>query len=215
MKVFIADSSVIVREGLKAIVSEVSNVKVVGEAENSGELIAMLLNACPDILFINYSSALILESDVELIMNTMPNIKVIGITERPDRVSVLKYIQNNINGHLLYSCDKTEIKDCMISVLKNERFFCGKVIEVMNLENNRRTFTCEGIRLSNRELEVIEYVSKGLSNKEIAEEMFLSVHTILTHRKNLMSKLGLKNTAGLVVYAVQNGIHANLDYASN
>ncbi|MFT4753101.1 MAG: DNA-binding NarL/FixJ family response regulator [Salibacteraceae bacterium] len=215
MKVFIADSNVIVREGLKAIVSEVSNAVIIGESENSGELIAMLVDSNPDILFINYASALMLESDIELIINTMPGTKIIGITERPDRVSVLKYIKNNIDGHLLYSCDKEEIKECMVSVRRNERFFCGKVLEVMNFENNQKSFTCEGVKLSKRELEVIEFVAKGLSNKEIAIEMFLSVHTILTHRKNLMSKLGLRNTAGLVVYAVQNGIHTNLNYVSN
>lgn len=215
MKVFIADSNVIIREGLKAILSEMNGVTVVGESENSGELIANLVNFSPDVLFINYASALILESDVELIMNTMPSIKVIGITERPERVSVLKYIQNNIDGHLLYSCDKEEIKEGVLTVSKDEKFFCGKVLEVMNPDLNTKTFTCEGIRLSKRELEVIEYVAQGFSNKEIAEEMFLSVHTVLTHRKNLMSKLGLKNTAGLVVYAVQNGIHTGLDIVSN
>ena len=214
MKVFIADSNEIIREGLKSIVSSVKEVTIVGESENSGELIAMLVNKNPDVLFINYASPLMLESDVELIMNTMPHIKVIGITERPDKVSVLKYIKNNIDGHLLYSCDREEIVDSIKSVTLGERFFCGKVIEVMN-NDNQKTFTCEGIRLSRRELEVIEYVARGYSNKEIAEAMFLSVHTILTHRKNLMSKLGLKNTAGLVVYAVQNGIHTELDYISN
>ncbi|MGB0392072.1 MAG: response regulator transcription factor [Salibacteraceae bacterium] len=215
MNIFIADSNVIIREGLKSILKEDENANIIGESENSGELITMLINKSPDILFINYSSTLMLESDVELIMNTMPHIKVIGITERPERVSVLKYIQNNIDGHLLYSCDKKEIKDSIESVAKDEKFFCGKVLEVMNQEDNQKTFTCGGIRLSKRELEVIEFVAKGLSNKEIAEEMFLSVHTVLTHRKNLMSKLGLKNTAGLVVYAVQNGIHSTVDVASN
>ncbi len=214
MNVFIADSNVIIREGLKSIISMVSGVEFVGETESSGELLAMLVNKTPDILFINYASSLILESDVELIMNTMPSIKVIGITERPDRVSVQKYIKNNIDGHLLYSCDTAEIHDCMKFVYRGERFFCGKVLEVMNLDN-RKTFNCQGVRLSKRELEVIEFVAKGLSNKEIAEEMFLSVHTILTHRKNLMNKLGLRNTAGLVVYAVQNGIHNALDFSVN
>ena len=214
MNVFVADSNVIIREGLKSIVTQVPGVEIVGESENSGELIAMLLNKTPDVLFINYASPLMLESDVQLIMNTMPSVKVIGITERPDRVSVQKYIQNNIDGHLLYSCDTEEIHDCMKYVLRNEKFFCGKVLEVMN-SDNQKTFKCEGIRLSKREIEVIEFVAKGLSNKEIAEEMFLSVHTILTHRKNLMNKLGLKNTAGLVVYAVQNGIHTELDYSVN
>lgn len=211
VKVFIAESSFLVREGLKSVIRSVPEASLVGEAENSGELIPMLVNTSPDILFINYASPLIVESDVELIMSTLPDIKVIGITDRPDRNSVLRYIKNGIDGHLLYSCDFEEISDSMTYTLKGERFFCGKVIEVIDKENAQRSFTCEGIKLSKRELEVIEYVAKGYSNKQIAEEMFLSVHTVLTHRKNLMSKLGLKNTAGLVIYAVQNGLHAELN----
>ena len=211
MRVFVADSNVLIREGLKSVINSVRGAFVVGEAENSGELIPSLVNLSPDIVFINYASPLIIDCDVELIMNTFPSIKVIGITDRPDRDSVMRYIKNNIDGHLLYSCDAIEIADCMNSVVADERFFCGKVIEVMDKENAIKTFTCGGIKLSKRELEVIEFVAKGFSNKEMAEEMFLSVHTVLTHRKNLMSKLGLKNTAGLVVYAVQNGIHAELN----
>jgi len=211
VKVFIAESSFLVREGLKSVIHNVPGASLVGEAENSGELIPMLVNASPDILFINYASPLIVESDVELIMNTLPHIKVIGITDRPERTSVMRYIKNGIDGHLLYSCDFQEISDSMTYTLKGERFFCGKVIEVIDKENSQKSFTCEGIKLSKRELEVIGLVAQGYSNKQIAEEMFLSVHTVLTHRKNLMSKLGLKNTAGLVIYAVQNGLHAELN----
>ena len=211
MKVFIADSNVLIREGLKSVIQSVPEAELVGEAENSGELIPMIVNSNPDILFINYASPLIVGCDVELIMNTFPSIKVIGITDRPERTSVLRYMKNNIDGHLLYSCDSQEISDSMFSVMKGERFFCGLVLEVINRENNQKMFTCGGVRLSARELEVIEYVAKGFSNKEIADQLFLSVHTVLTHRKNLMNKLGLKNTAGLVVYAVQNGLHAELN----
>jgi DNA-binding NarL/FixJ family response regulator len=97
--------------------------------------------------------------------------------------------------------------DSIRHTLNNERYFCGKVLEVLDKENNTKTFTCGGTVLTKREIEVIELVAQGMSNKEIANQMFLSVHTVLTHRKNLMQKLGLKNTAGLVVYAVQSGIH--------
>lgn len=211
MKVFIADSNVLIREGLKSIINSVPMTSVIGEAENSGELIPRLVNLSPDILFINYASPLIVECDVELIMNTFPNLKVIGITDRPDRESVMRYIKSNIDGHLLYSCDSEEITESMFSVMDDEKFFCGKVLEVLDKENSTKTFTCGGIRLSKRELEVIEFVAMGFSNKEIADKMFLSVHTVLTHRKNIMGKLGLKNTAGLVVFAVQNGLHSVLN----
>lgn len=211
MRVFIAESNFLVREGLKSLTAAVPEARLVGEATSSGELIPMLVDARPDILFINYATPLIEESDVQLVMNTLPNIKVIAITSTPDRMRVIQYIQDGIDGHLLYSCDSDEIIDAMHSVMKHEHFFCGKVLEVVDRENSNRTFTCEGNRLSKRELEVIQLVAEGLSNKEIANQLFLSVHTVLTHRKNLMHKLGAKNTAGLVVYAVKNGLHTVLN----
>lgn len=210
MRVFVAESNFLIREGLKSLISSIPDAKFVGEAASSGELIPMIIEANPDILFINYATPLIQSGDVELIINTFSGIKVIGITDRPERFRVMEQIKNGIDGHLLYSCDRQEYIDSMRSTLANERFFCGKVLEVIDQENAQKTFTCGGIRLSKRESEVIQMVARGLSNKEIADEMFLSIHTVLTHRKNLMQKLGLKNTAAIVVYAVQNGLHTEL-----
>lgn len=66
--------------------------------------------------------------------------------------------------------------------------------------------SCEGVKISNRETEIISLISDGLSNKQIAEKLFLSVHTVTTHRKKIMSKLGVNNTAGLVLFAIKNNI---------
>jgi len=192
MRVFIAESNFIIQEGLRAIIDKLEIAKVVGVADSSGELIPMIVNADPDVLFVNYSSALILDDDIELIINTLPNVKVIGITDRPHRNSVIKYLQKGIDGHLLYSCDAEEISESILSVTNNERFFCGRVLEVIDKPNTTKTFTHGGVRLSNRETEIITLVAEGFLNKEIAEQLFLSVHTVLTHRKNLMAKLGLK-----------------------
>jgi DNA-binding NarL/FixJ family response regulator len=211
MKVFIAESSYLIAEGLKAVIKSVPESEFVGSSCSSGELVAQIIHSNPDILFINYASALILDNDVELIMRTFPHIKVIGITDRPDQFHVKRLLKKGISGHLLYSCDADEITEAMRTVMQNEHFFCGKVLEVLNSNNPQKTFTCEGTRLSKRESEVIQWVSRGFSNKKIAEQMFLSVHTVLTHRKNVMCKLGIKNTAGLVVFAVQNGLIEELN----
>jgi DNA-binding NarL/FixJ family response regulator len=210
MKVFIAESNFLIRQGLRYVIDTISEAVCVGEVDSSGELITSIINANPDVVFVNYASPLMLDSDIDMIIKTLPHIKVIGITDRPDRVMVTRHIKNGIDGHLLYSCDLEEFTDAIEAVSNNEKFFCGKVLEVIDPENATKTFTCGGIRLSSREIEIIELVAHGLSNKEIADELFISIHTVLTHRKNLMQKLGIKNTAGLVVFAVQNGLHAQL-----
>ena len=66
--------------------------------------------------------------------------------------------------------------------------------------------SCDGIKLSAREVEIVQLVAEGMSNKEIAEKIFLSVHTVTTHRRNIMSKLGVNNTAGLVMFAIRQNL---------
>lgn len=211
MKVFIAESSYLITQGLKSLVHTMPEASVVGCVQSSGELVAEIIATNPDILFINYSSALILDEDVALIIRTFPHIRIIGITDRPDSYHVKRVMKKGMSGHLLYSCDANEIRDAIRTVMQNEQFFCGKVLEVLEKDLSIKTFTCDGVKLSKRESEVIKLVSRGFSNKKIAEHMFLSVHTVLTHRKNVMNKLGVKNTAGLVVYAAQNGLIEELN----
>jgi DNA-binding NarL/FixJ family response regulator len=91
-------------------------------------------------------------------------------------------------------------------------FVCGKVLEIMNhapVEAVREA-SCEGITLTEREIDIVRLIAEGNSNKQIADELCLSTHTVNTHRKNIMAKLKVNNTAGLVMFAVkENLLHRN------
>ena len=80
------------------------------------------------------------------------------------------------------------------------------VINILSEKNEDNNLDCEGISLSEREIEIIKLISDGLTNKEIADKLYLSTHTVNTHRKNIMHKLNIKNTAGIVIYAVKENI---------
>ena len=80
------------------------------------------------------------------------------------------------------------------------------VIDILSEHNESEANGCAGISLSEREIEIIKLISDGCTNKEIADQLFLSTHTVNTHRKNIMNKLGIKNTAGIVIYAVKGNI---------
>src|SRR4029079_8731683 len=88
-----------------------------------------------------------------------------------------------------------------------ETFMCGKIASAV-LENKAvaADSSCEGLNISDREMEIIKLIAEGLSNKEVADKLFLSTHTVTTHRKNIMNKLGVNNTAGLVLFAIRNNI---------
>lgn len=84
---------------------------------------------------------------------------------------------------------------------------CGKIVtDILQDATETTTSTCEGLNISEREMEIIKLVAEGFSNKEVADKLFLSTHTVTTHRKNIMNKLGVNNTAGLVLFAVRENL---------
>src|SRR5690606_35251920 len=92
---------------------------------------------------------------------------------------------------------------------EGKKFFCGQILETIQRASidindiDVDALSCEPVSLSEREVQIIKMIAEGLTNAQIAEDLFLSNHTINTHRKNILSKLGIKNTAGIVMYAVK------------
>jgi len=108
---------------------------------------------------------------------------------------------------LMNDCDKDEIIDSVKSCAKGDKFFCGQVLDKLNWsEGQESSHGCDPINISERELEVLQLIAEGLTTKQIADKLHLSFHTVMTHRKNMMAKLGLNNTAGLIVYAVKENL---------
>ena len=95
---------------------------------------------------------------------------------------------------------------------KGNRFFCGQILETIHKANidvddiDCDALSCEPLSLSEREMEIITLIAEGYTNTQIADMIFLSTHTVNTHRKNIMGKLGVKNTAGIVMYAVKTNL---------
>ena len=109
-------------------------------------------------------------------------------------------------------CELSEIVNAVLETKKGNKFFCGQILETIQKAQidvndiDFESFSCEAVILSERENEIIVLIAEGYTNNKIAELLFLSNHTITTHRKNIMSKLGVKNTAGIVMYAVKTNL---------
>jgi DNA-binding NarL/FixJ family response regulator len=117
-----------------------------------------------------------------------------------------------VSSYIKKDCDISEIVDSVLETFKGKRFFCGQILETIhraNIDVNDIDFdalSCEPLTLSEREMEIITLIAEGHTNTQIAEILFLSAHTVNTHRKNIMGKLGVKNTAGIVMYAVKTNL---------
>lgn len=207
VKTYIADANILISEGLKNILNSTGRVDIIGSASDGEQMLKDIIRLRPEVLLVDYTSGLIAMSDVLMAMKRMPSLRVIGIVGECDVDQLKQLMATGLNGHLMNDCDKDEIVDAVNACAKGEKFFCGQVLDKLNASEGEATdHGCEPVNISERELEILQLIAEGLTTKQIAERLHLSFHTVMTHRKNMMGKLGLKNTAGLIVYAVRENL---------
>ncbi|MDA9563707.1 response regulator transcription factor [Flavobacteriales bacterium] len=206
INVVIAEEREIVVQGLENIISSIDGVEVTAVKANSGDLLDYVKSNPTDIVVLDYCSDGFKVEDIPAVQS-IGETKVLAISERPEKDSLQTALTAGAFGHILLCCDGPEITDAIASLNKGEKFFCGKVLDAINQESLALSeSSCAPISLSKRELEIIALIADGGTNKDIAEKLFLSTHTVMTHRKNIMNKLGVKNTAGIVIYAVKENV---------
>lgn len=216
ISVLIADNNYLSRLGLYTLLSSSANFEVdYTEDDNFENLIACIKKNKPRILVLDFQSLNINSKQISLITKTFKRLQVLAITDYMSRAEMQSALDSGIRSYLLKECDKDEIIEALHATHNGERFLCGKVayflansqeLQVMRPELEK--VSCQGLGITDRELDVIRLISEGLSNKLIADKLELSTHTVNTHRKNIMSKLDIPNTAGIVMFAVKNKLLA-------
>ena len=202
IKVFISNSNTIILEGLKTLISDQDDIVLGGFGLTSKETFDQLKTNTPDIVIIDYTSEFFDLNDVKKIATLYPNIGLIGITDYNNSEMYQSAIEFGLKSHILNCCDQQELLDAIHAVYEGNEFYCGKVVDTLS-ENEDAKLSCAPVSLSDRELEIIALVAEGNTNKQIADTLFLSTHTVMTHRKNIMAKLGVSNTASIVMFAVK------------
>lgn len=207
IKLFIAENNYLFRQGLRRVFEETPDIDIVGECATGEHLATQVHTLAPDAMIINYATADFSVSDVLSVMKANPTIKIVGITSECKVDQIKQLIKSGISGHLMSDCDHDEIVDSILASAKGEKFFCGKILDKINESEGEVTqHGCDAVTISERELEILHHVAEGLTTKQIAEKLHLSFHTVMTHRKNMMGKLGINNTAGLIIYAVKENL---------
>ena len=152
-----------------------------------------------------------IETVVE-IKRRYPNVMLLAITPLQSGATLTSALRAGIDSYIKKSCDIPEVIDAIEKTSERTSFYCGQILKKIRKESidihdlEVMDFSCDAIGLSKREKEVLAMIAEGHTNTKIAELLFLSAHTVTTHRKNIMHKLGVKNTAGIVMYAVKSGI---------
>jgi DNA-binding NarL/FixJ family response regulator len=209
MKLVIADSNEIVRLGLRALFEKQTNLSIVGETKSNEELIQFICTNDSDVILIDYTAKEYSIDVIPQILQKKPSLLVVAITPEQSAQTLVNALRSGVKSYVKKDCDSDEIVDAVRETWRGKRFFCGTLLETIrnasiNVDDiDFDTFTCGPVSLSARENEIITLVAEGLTNIQIAETLCLSNHTVNTHRKNIMAKLGVKNTAGIVMYAVK------------
>lgn len=210
IRILIADGNELSRIALNSVLSTTFSVEDV--VSTSIEMEDCLLKKQYDIILIDYTSKNFSFNDIKTILNSKSKAHIVAITEKQMVPMMAKALKIGVSSHLKKSCSVDETIDCIENTYLGKNFICGEILKEfekhsVELENvlNEDDF-CDGVKISNRELEIIKLIAEGNSGNKIAEQLFLSNHTISAHRKNIFNKLKINSTSGLVIYAVKKGI---------
>lgn len=210
-KIFIADDHPIVRDGVRAVLTAAKKYVVVGEAENGPEALKGINAHRPDLVLMDISMP---ELDgilvTERVMKDLPETKVIMLSMFNDRQYAINAFRAGARGYILKGRDSNEILEAVEQVLSGHIYvsppLAGEIMsDFMNIVKGEQSID-PVVSLSIREREVIKLVAEGCTSKQVAEKLCLAESTIKTYRTNIMKKLKVKETAGLIKFAVQKGL---------
>jgi len=201
-----AETNPLIREGVKALLANEPQDYLVSQAVSKNELERALKQETVDLVIIG------LDEKSEFKKDTVVELKkkyiktnILIITSETNKTHVLQLLDTGIDGYLTTKCDLTEVKNAIRSIVKNDKFFCNSVLNIL-LEKTNGDENCYPSKLTEREVEIIKLIATGLTSKQMAEKLFLSTHTINTHRKNIMKKIGVKGASEVIVFAMNEGL---------
>lgn len=211
IKIAIADDYAIFREGLKVGLKPDRNLQVVLEAGNGIELLAGLEKQPVDVILMDLKMPLMdgIEATRE-VRSRFESIKVLTVTMYDDDKFIIHLMESGANGYLLKNTEPEEIRKAIYSVHENGYYFNDIVnralLKKLVIKGNMKPSFNQQIELTERDIEVLKLICNEKTAVEIGQEIFLSPRSVEGIRQRLIEKIGVRNTAGLVMYAVKNGI---------
>ena len=210
-RVLLADDHTIFREGLKSILEKYPEIEIVGEAENGVAAVRMAIELSPDVVIMDISMPDMngIEATRQIMHKTSHGVKVLCLTMHADTRYVSELLKAGASGYLLKDCVSGELLEAITNIragrVSLSEFIRDKLMieHIDFLKGDKRLALS---LLTNREREVLGLIADGKTVKEIASQLNLSPKTVEAHRQNIMQKLEINNTAGLVKYAIREGL---------
>ena len=211
--IILVDDHQLVLDGLVSIVRELSDFEILGSAINGKEGVDLIQTMNPDIVLMDIDMPIMngLEA-TRRVKHQLPDIKVIILTMHNEASLIKKVMDIGADGYLLKNSDRDEFHAALNAVIAGKSYFSLDITRALLNQDTKRSLSFEDSdavqlsKLTEREIDILKNIAEGLSNKEIGEKLFISHRTVDTHRTNLMKKLEVHNIAGLIKFAIKNGL---------
>lgn len=213
IRLLLADDHQMLLDGIRALLRDVEDITVVGEASHGAEVIAFVEQQPVDVILMDINMPVMsgIETTAHIVKH-FPSIRIIALTMHSERSFISRILKAGAAGYVLKNTGKQELLTAIHKVASGETYFSNEVASVMMEQYmpqsslRRSGFEPSIHELTKREVEILKLIAQEMTNNEIAGRLFISMYTVETHRKNLIRKIGVKNTAGLVKFALQQGL---------
>jgi len=198
-KVFIVDDHFMVIEGIRSLIHNESNIEWMGHATNATSCLSFLQNQLPDVILMDVSMPDMNGIDLcKVVKEKYSSVFVIGLSTFNQQSFIQKMIDNGASGYLLKNATKEELLEGIQAVVKGKMYYSMEAANTMRSDPDSKIPV-----ITRRQKEMLELIAAGMTNNEIATKLFISPSTVDTHRKNLLAKFEVKNTAALIKMAIQ------------
>lgn len=215
IKILLVDDHKIIRDGMKALLFGNSDIEIVGECNDGDEVLPFLEKNEVDVIIMDINMPVLNGIDATTkIIEKYPEMKILALSMHNEEGYISKILKAGAMGYVLKNTGKKELIEAISKVYENGNYFSDEVATIMMSKymknNNSRQKQPRSLarveNLTKREVEILSLIAEEMTNVEIGDKLFISPRTVDTHRRNLLQKLGVKNTAGLVKFAMQNGL---------
>lgn len=209
IRVIVVDDHRIVRDGVKALIEDEPGFDIVGEASNGKEAVDLCSNNDVDVAIMDITMP---EMDgikaTEILKQNDPDLKVLALTMLIEDQHIRKMIKAGASGYILKNSGKQELLKALRAVVEGQHYFSDGATQAILQELVNPVVNTTGsskvVDITDREMEILKLIVEENTNQDIADKLYISVRTVDAHRRNLLQKIGAKNTAGLVKYALKN-----------
>lgn len=203
--IYIADDHKIFAQGLESILTPEPEIEVLGIARNGKQLLGMLQNQPAQVVLLDITMPEMNgEEAAKQIIEQYPKTKILMLTMHNTIEHIAPLLNMGVHGYILKNTGKAELLNAIKTLVEGMPYYSSEV--AAKLATEIRRYDEQLVKLTNREIEILQLVFEGLSTTEIGERIFLSPRTVETHRSNLLAKTECKNTAQLIHYGLKNGL---------